>query len=92
MHRVFLCVKIGRMLHVSKILTVAQRKDGTGHPVPFSFKAITLSGELIEGSNCIATSSFNQGRTVNIKWLDSGEFRKLRLISFIEINGQEVFL
>lgn len=80
------------MLHVSKILTVAQRKDGRGIPVPFEFKAVTLGGDMIEGVNCIATSSFNENRTINIKWLDSGEFRKLRLVSFIEFNGQEVFL
>jgi hypothetical protein len=80
------------MLHVSKILTVAERKDVKGNPVPFSFKAVTLKGELIEGENVIVTSSNHERRTVNIKFPESGEFRKLRLISFIEINGKEVFL
>lgn len=80
------------MLHVSKIVVVASRKDAHGQPVPFSFKAITLKGELIDGKDCIITSSNNALRTVNIKYPLSGEFRKLHLISFIEFNGQEVFL
>lgn len=80
------------MLHVSKISLVCERKDPSGQPVPFSFKAITLEGAVIDGSNCIITSSNHARKTVNIKFLDSGEFRKLRLISFIEINGQEVVI
>jgi hypothetical protein len=79
------------VIHVSKLLYIAERKN-LGEPVPFSFKAITLNGDLIEGENCIVTSSFNAGRTVNVKFPESGEFRKLRLISFIEFNGQEVFI
>jgi hypothetical protein len=88
--RLLLRRKILRMLHISKITLIAERKDANRQPVPFSFKAITLQGELVEGTNCIITSSFHAGRTVNVKFLDSGEFRKFRLISFIEFNGQEV--
>lgn len=80
------------MLHVSKIVTVAERKDVQGKPVVFAFKAVTLKGELIEGENCVLTSSNNALRTVNIRFLLSGEVRKLHLFSFIEFNGQEVFL
>lgn len=80
------------MIHTSKILLIAERKDVRGQPVPFSFKAVTLEGDLVEGSNCIVTSSYNARRTVNIKFLESGEFRKFRLISFIEFNGQEVVI
>lgn len=88
----FTSQKKGEVIHVSKLLLIAERKNGNGEPVPFSFKAVTLKGDLIEGENCIATSSYNSGRTVNIKFPESGEFRKLRLISFIEFNGQEVFI
>lgn len=80
------------MIHLSQVLTVIQRKDPHGHPVPFSFKAVTLKGEPIEGDNCIVTSSHNAPRTVNLKWQVSGEIRKIRMVSFIEINGQEVIL
>jgi hypothetical protein len=80
------------MLHISKISLVCERKDGAGVPVPFSFKAVTLDGRIIDGSACVITSSNHARRTVNVKYLDSGEIRTIRLISFIDINGQEVVI
>lgn len=80
------------MIHVSKLISIAERKDPSGKHVPFSFKAITLDGRLIDGDNCIVTSSNHANRSVNVKYLDSGEFRKIKLISFIEFNGKEVFI
>ena len=78
------------MIHISKINLITEKKDSTGDAVHFSFKAITLTGEILEGNNCIVTSSNFQRRTRNIKFIDSGEFRKIRNISFIELNGVEV--
>ena len=79
------------MIHVSKIPTILERKDSSGKPVTFSFKAITLKGELIDGDGCCMTSHHQTGRTINIKF-PGGQFRKLKLISFIEFNGQEVII
>jgi len=78
------------MIHYSKINLITQRKDAKGQPLPFSFKAVTISGQIIEGDNCIVLSSNYQRRTRNIKWQASGEVRKIRNISFIELNGTEV--
>lgn len=83
--------KIPDMIHVSKITSIAERKDSSGKPVPFSFRAVLLSGEVIEHNDCIMTSHHSEGRTVNIKFA-GGEIRKIKLISFIKFNGQEVFL
>lgn len=80
------------MLHISKISLIGERKDKTGDPVTFSFRAITMEGKIIDGSNCIMTSSNHARRTVNIKFMVSKEIRKLKLISFIEFNGQEVVI
>jgi hypothetical protein len=79
------------MIHYSKINLITAKKDARGVPVPFSFKAVTLSGDIITGENCIATSS-HANRSHNIKWPESGEIRKIRNISFIELNGTEVTL
>ncbi len=78
------------MIHISKINLITEKKDASGDAVRFSFKAITLQGEILEGDNCIVTSSNHKRRTRNIKFIDSGEFRKLRNISFIELNGVEI--
>lgn len=69
-------------------MLVLERKEA-GQPVPFSFKAITKSGEIIEGQNCILLSSFNQNQTLNIKF-PNGQIRKLRKLGLVELNGQEV--
>ncbi len=65
-----------------------ERKAGAD-PVPFSFKAVKKSGEIITGNDCILLSSFHQNNTLNIKF-PSGQVRKLRKLGVIEINGQEV--
>ncbi len=78
------------MIHISKINLLTEKKDGRGKAVPFDFKAITLKGEILEGKNCIVTSSNHKNKTRNIKFQDSEEFRKLGNLSFIELNGVEV--
>jgi len=79
------------MIHVSVIPSITERKDSAGKPVRFSFTAVTLSGEVIEGEDCVMTSHHQVGRTMNIKF-PGGEIRKIKLISFIRFNGQEVII
>lgn len=79
------------MIHVSVIPSICERKDASGKPVPFSFKAVTLKGEVIEGEQCVMTSHHSAGRTINIKF-KGGEIRKLKLISLIQFNGLEVMI
>lgn len=64
-------------------------RRNNGDPVPFQFKAVKKSGEIIEGKNCILTSSFHHNNTLNIKF-PNGQMRKLRKVGFIEINNTEV--
>ena len=78
------------MIHISKINLITEKKNADGKPVPFSFKAVSLKGEIIDGENCVVTSSNYHNNTRNIKWLDSGEIRKIKNVSFIELNGVEV--
>jgi hypothetical protein len=67
-----------------------ERMNGT-QPAPFSFKAVKKNGEIIQGVNCILTSSYTLNNTVNIKF-SNGQMRKLRKVGIIELNGQEVTL
>lgn len=78
------------MIHVSKLNILTEKKDAAGRPIPFDFKAISLKGEIIEGRNCVVTSSNYHNNTRNIKWNESGEIRKIKNISFVEINGVEI--
>jgi hypothetical protein len=68
-----------------------QRTDGLS-PIPFSMKFRKIStGELVEANNVVLTSNHSNGRTVNLKFIESNEIRKILLISIIELNGEEIF-
>jgi len=64
-------------------------------PVPFSMKFIKSTGEIVTVKEAVCTSSYhggNDGATVNIMFLPSKEVRKVKVLSIIEFNGQEVFI
>lgn len=48
-------------------------------------------GSIVHANNVICTSSYFSNNTINIKFLTSKQFRKVRVISIFEINGMEVF-
>lgn len=79
------------MIHVSVIPSICERKDVAGKPVTFSFRAVTKKGEVIDGEQCTMTSHHSLGKTINVKF-PGGEIRKIKLISLIQFNGQEVFV
>ncbi len=80
------------MLHFSKILQVAQRKDKGGKPLPFSLKYVKAStGEVIKIDSATLTSSHHSG-TMNIRIHPSGQIRKITLALIIEFNNTTIFL
>lgn len=73
------------MVHISEISRITEKGE-------FSLAFVGTTGEVIRGERCICTSFHSQGRTMNIKFCDSGQIRKVRRCSIIEINNQEVVL
>lgn len=49
-------------------------------------------GSIVTANDVICTSSNHHGNSFNIKFLNSGEFRKVRAITIFEINDLEVFI
>lgn len=49
-------------------------------------------GSIATADNVICTSSHFAGNTFNVKFLNSGEFRKILAITIFEINDMEVFI
>lgn len=74
------------MLHLSQVNKLVS--DGA----EFSFAFVSKSGAIIGAERCVCTSFHASGRTMNVKWLDSGEFRKVRRTSIIAFNDREVVL
>ncbi len=80
------------MLHFSKIIPLAGRKDSRGIPLPFSLCYVKVStGEIIGIDSAVLTSSFHKG-TMNIKVLSSGKIRKVIIPLIVEYNGSPVYM
>ena len=73
------------MLHISQLHKEVEHGE-------FSIKFVEKSGAIIHGSRCICTSFHSAGRTMNLKFCDSEEIRKVRRLSVIEFNEEEVTL
>jgi hypothetical protein len=74
------------MIHSGKInIEVREREE-------FSITWVAENGEYIHGKRCACTSFHSNGRTLNVKFLDSGEFRKVRRCTITEFAGHEVYL
>jgi hypothetical protein len=57
-----------------------------------SIKFWEKDGNIVVANDVICTSSFHHGNSFNIKFLNSGQFRKVRAITVFEINDLEVFI
>ena len=80
------------MIHVSRLHILLAKKDKNANPAPFSLKFIKANGELVNIEHCICTSFHSAHRTFNIRITPSGEFRKVRLYSVVELNNTQMYV
>lgn len=60
---------------------------------PFDCLAWKMStGEVLNYSNVVCTSSNFERNTVNLKFINSGEVRTVRVITIFEINNEQVYI
>jgi len=74
------------MLHLSQARKVIE----SGEPFDVSFWKI--NGEIVHAQNVVCTSSNFKNNSFNFKWLDSGEFRKVKALLVFQVTGEEVFI
>lgn len=58
----------------------------------FSISFVKKDGSIVSTQRAVCTSWHSKGRTMTIKFIDSGEIRSIRRSTIIEFNGQEVCL
>lgn len=75
------------MLHISQINKLVE-PAGT----EFSIKFTAKEGNEVFAKKAVCTSFHSNGRTMNIKFLPSGEIRKIRRCTITQFNKQEVVL
>ena len=75
------------MLHISQIHKLVE-PAGT----EFSVKFVAEKGNMVQAAKAVCTSFHSTGRTMNIKFLPSGEIRTVRRCTITEFNKEEVVL
>jgi hypothetical protein len=73
------------MVHISAVHKIVEHGE-------FSIQFVSRTGENIIGKRCICTSFHSSGRTLNLKFCDSNEIRKVRRCTITKVNNQEVAL
>lgn len=74
------------MIHLSDARKVINQRK------PINIKFWKKNGEIVTANNVVCTSSFFKNDTINFKFLNSEEIRKIRIFSIFELNGDEVCL
>lgn len=81
------------MIHVSRLHLLMEQKDAYGKRAPFAMKFVKAgTGEVVKVKQAVMTSSYEGNRTYNIKFLPSGQIRKIRQLSIIEFNQEKVYV
>ena len=73
------------MIHISQFHKLVENGE-------FSITFIAKDGHQVTSDKIICTSFHSKGRTMNIKFCDSEEVRKVRRCTITHVNGQEVVL
>lgn len=72
------------MIHIKHVRKILNEHD------PVNLKFWKRNGDIVEANNVVCTSSYFENDTVNLKFMNSEEFRKIRVLSIFELNGEEV--
>jgi hypothetical protein len=59
---------------------------------PFDLIYIKENGTIMNAKNVICTSSYFNGNTFNLKFLDSNQFRKIHAFLILNVSGEEIYL
>ena len=74
------------MLHINVVRKVLAEQK------PFSCRVWKKNGEISVYNNVVATSTYFENNTVNLKFIDSGQIRKLPILFMFELNDEEIFI
>lgn len=58
----------------------------------FSLSWVTKSGSIVRAERCVLTSFHSSGDTMNVKFCESGQIRKVNRYTIIEFNGEDFYL
>ena len=74
------------MIHISIVRKIL--KEGK----PFSCRVWKKNGDILIYNNVVCTSTNFRKNSANLKFIESGEIRKVRIITIWEINDTEIHI
>ena len=74
------------------MLNIAQARKIIDSKQPFDVSFWKQNGEIVHAKDVVCTSSNFERNTINIKYMVSGEIRKIKALLVFNINGEEVYL
>lgn len=74
------------MLHIKVVRKILAEQK------PFNCRVWKKNGEIAAYNNVVATSTFFENDTANLKFIDSGQVRKVPLLFIFELNDEEVYI
>ncbi|MEA5062645.1 MAG: hypothetical protein VB054_04830 [Petrimonas sp.] len=77
---------MAQAIHINTARKIFEAKEA------MDLKFWKADGSIVNANNVICTSSYFHNNTINIKFLMSNQFRKVRVVSIFEVNGMEVFM
>ena len=90
------CFRVGYFCNKRKTETAMIKENKIFEVVEtlktFSLEWVSKEGELVKVDECTLTSFHSDGKTMNVRLANSGQFRKVNRKTVTKINGQEVFL
>jgi hypothetical protein len=74
------------MIHINQVRSILKSKQ------PFSCLVWKKNGDILRYNDVVCTSTFFENDTANLKFIQSGQVRKVIIITIFEINDEEVII
>ncbi len=74
-------------MHISLVRKALQVNN-----IPFNCGVWKANGEKMYCRNVVCTSTNFKAHSANLKFIESGEIRKVKIVSFFEFNDEEIYL
>ena len=74
------------------MLNIAQARQIIESKHPFDVSFWKQDGDIVHAKDVVCTSSNFELNSFNIKFLESGEIRKVKAMLVFNINGEEIYL
>lgn len=74
------------MLHINQLRAILRAHQ------PFDCKVWKANGEIAVYTNVVAISTYFKNGTANLKFLNSGQIRKVPVLFIFEVNDEEIYI